>query len=54
MTNGQGGHSRDRRVFLGATAALLGLPNISSAQQKSPDSVATKGSGVIPNAVSAT
>ena len=37
MTNGQGGHSRDRRVFLGATAALLGLPNISSAQQKSPE-----------------
>jgi hypothetical protein len=30
MTNGQGGHSRDRRIFLGATAALLGLPNISS------------------------
>ena len=51
MTNGQGGHSLDRRIFLGATtAALLGVPNISSAQQKSLEPVAAKGNVVIPNA----
>lgn len=44
MTNGQGGHSLDRRIFLGATtAALLGVPNISSAQQKSPERGPQKG-----------
>ncbi|MFZ1093618.1 MAG: MmgE/PrpD family protein [Xanthobacteraceae bacterium] len=52
MTNGQGGHPLDRRILLGATtAALLGVPNISSAQQKSPEPVAAKGNVVIPNAV---
>jgi 2-methylcitrate dehydratase PrpD len=52
MTNGQRGHSLDRRIFLGATSAtLLGLANIGSAQQKSPGPVTAKGNAVVPNAV---
>jgi len=52
MTNGQDGHSLDRRIFVGATtAALLGLPHIGSAQQKSPEPVAATGNVVVPNAV---
>ena len=52
MTKGQRGHFLDRRIFLGATAALLRLPNTSSAQQKSSAPVAAKGSVVMPSAVS--
>jgi 2-methylcitrate dehydratase PrpD len=53
MTKGQRGHFLDRRIFLGATtAALLGPPNTSSAQQKSSAPVAVKGSVAMPSAVS--
>ena len=52
MTDGQGSHSLDRRIFVGATtAALLGLPNIGSAQQKSSEPAAATGNVVVPNAL---
>jgi 2-methylcitrate dehydratase PrpD len=53
MTNGQGGHSLDRRIFLGATtAALLGRPTISSAQQSSREPVIAKMSVAAQSAMS--
>jgi 2-methylcitrate dehydratase PrpD len=52
MTNGQHGHSFDRRIFLGATTAtLLGRPDISTAEQKSSGPVTATGNTVVPNPV---
>jgi 2-methylcitrate dehydratase PrpD len=52
MTKQHRGHSNDRRTFLGATtAALLGLPTISAAQQKSPQPATAKGNVAVPNPV---